>query len=69
MKEALGRSRRAVFSLLLALLNRRLSSGAWVFCHVDLVLRFVATKRWISEGKLLTGLEGFRLGVAAFAAG
>ena len=35
-----------------------------VFCHVDLALRFVATKRLMSEGKLLTGLEGFRLGVA-----
>ena len=68
MKEALRRSRRAAFSLLLALLNRRLSSGAWVFCHVDLAVRFVATKHLMSEGKLLTGLEEFRLGVAAFAA-
>jgi len=68
VKEALRRSRRAVFSLLLALLNSRPSSGAWVFCHFDLALRFVATKRLMSEGKLLTELDGFLLGVAAFLA-
>jgi hypothetical protein len=68
VKEALRRSQRAVFNLLLALLSRCQSSGAWVFCHFDLALRFVATKRLMSEGKLLTGLKGFCLGVAACAA-
>ena len=38
------------------------------FCHFDLAVRFVATKSLISEDKMLTGLEGFRLGVAAFTA-
>ena len=54
--------------MLLALLNRRRSSGAWVVCHFDLALRFIATKRLISEGKLLAGLSGCLLGVAARAA-
>jgi hypothetical protein len=68
VKEALRRSRRAVFNLLLALLNRRLSCWACLFCHFDLALRFVATKRLMSEGKLLTGLKVMCLGVAACAA-
>ena len=53
------------FSLLLALLNRRRSSGSCVVCHFDLAIRFIATKLLISEGKLLAGLSGYLLGVAA----
>ena len=60
---------RAAFSLLLALLNSRQSSGAWVFfCQVDLAVRFNATRRLMSEGKFLAGLGGFLLGVAICAA-
>ena len=65
MKDTFRSSWRAAFSLLLALLNRRRSSGAWGFCHFDLALRFIATKLLISEGKLLAGLSGCLLGVAA----
>jgi hypothetical protein len=53
---------------MLTLLNRRRSSGAWGFCHFDLALRFDGTKRLMPEGKLLTGLRGCLLGVAAWAA-
>jgi hypothetical protein len=45
--------------LLLALLNRPLSSGASVFCHFDLAVCFIATMRLMSEGNLVTGLIGF----------
>ena len=52
MKGVFRSSWRAAFSLLLALFNRRRSSGAFVVCHFDLALYFIATKRLISEGKL-----------------
>ena len=65
MKDTFRSSWRAAFSLLLALLNRRRSSGARGFCYFDLALRFIATKLLISEGKLLAGLSGCLLGVAA----
>ena len=65
MKDVFRSSWRAVLSLLLALLNRRRSSGAWVVCHFDLALRFIATKRLISEGKWLAGLSGCLVGLAA----
>ena len=54
--------------LLLALLYRRRSSGARVVCHFDLALRFIATKRLISGGKLLAGRRVCFVGVAARAA-
>ena len=65
MKDAFRSSWRAALSLLLALLNRRWSSGAWVVCHFDLAVCFIAYKRLISEGKLLAGLSGCLVGVAA----
>ena len=64
-KDAFRSSWRAALSLLLALLNRRRSSEALVVCHCDLAVRFIATKRLISEGKLRAWLSGCRLGVAA----
>ena len=67
-KDVFCRSWRAEFSLLLALLNRRRSSGAWVVCHFDLAVRFIAIERLISEGKFRAGLSGCLLGVAASAA-
>ena len=68
MKDALRSSWRAAFSLLLALLKIRRSTGAWAFCHFALALRFVATRRLMSEGKFLAGLRGFLFGVATCAA-
>ena len=37
------------------------------FCHIDLVLRFIATSCLMFEGKFLAGLRGFLLGVATCA--
>ena len=39
-----------------------------MFCHFALALLFVATRRLMSEGKLLAELRGFLLGVATCAA-
>ena len=68
MKDAFRSLWRAALSLLLALLKRRRSSGAWVVCHFDRALHFIATNLLISEGKWLVGMDGRRGGVAALAA-
>ena len=61
-KDAFRSSWRAAFSLLLALLNRRRSSEAWVVCHFDLAVRFFAIKHLISVGTFRGGLSGCLLG-------
>ena len=67
MKDVFRSLWSAALSLLLALLKRRRSSGAWVVCHFDQALRFIANNLLISGGKWLFGLDERHGGVAALA--
>ena len=60
--------RSASLSLLIALLNFRLSSGVCVFCHLALALRFRATSCLICDGRYCAFVGWGWIGVAVFTA-
>jgi len=67
-KASLFNLRDAPLSLLLALLNFRLSSGVCVFCHLALALRFCATSCLICYGSYCAFVGRVLIGVAVFTA-